>query len=675
MKTLAIVQARMGSIRLKNKVMLPVKGVPLIETLLARLNRSKLIDKIIVATSIDPSNNSLVDFVNKCGFEVFRGPEEDVLERYYMAAKLYSPERVVRITGDCPLIDPELVDEVLRLHSKQEQDYSTNTLPPTYPDGLDIEVFNFHVLEKTYHDAKDKKEREHVTLYMRNSGIFNVKNLSYSIDLSQKRWTVDQYEDYVTIKNVLEHFHPRNDFSWHDVLALEESHPQFFRTNKEVNRNIGVELSKGQKLWHRAKRIIPGGNMLLSKHPDQFLPGKWPVYFKRAKGCKVWDLDDRVYLDMCLMGVGTNILGYGHDEVDEAVFNIVQTGNLSTLNCYEEVLLAERLVDLHSWSKMARFARTGGEANAIAVRIARAASGKDNIAICGYHGWHDWYLASNLTDKNSLSNHLLPGLEACGVPTCLKDTIHPFNYNDFDALLNIVKTKNIGVIKMEVERNQPPKNDFLKRVRALASQHGIVLIFDECTSGFRGALGGLHKVYEVEPDIAVFGKTLGNGYAITAVIGREEVMEATSSSFISSTFWTERVGPAAALKTLEVMEKEKSYVTVTEIGKEVRKKCHALANKYELEICASGIPALLTYTFKSQNHLSYKTLITQEMLKEGFLASTSIYICTQHTPDVVKSYFEALEKVFALIKECEEGRDVESLLEVPVCDSGFKRMN
>ncbi len=264
--------------------------------------------------------------------------------------------------------------------------------------------------------------------------------------------------------------------------------------------------------------------MLFSKRPEMFLPEKWPAYFSKAKGCKVWDLDGKEYTDMSIMGIGTNILGYGHSEVDEAVLKVVKQGNMSTFNCPEEVYLAERLLDLHPWADMVRFARSGGEANAIAIRIARAAVGKDKVAICGYHGWHDWYLAANLGNETSLDGYLLPGLEPRGVPRSLKDTTLPFNYNDLDSLKKLVQDHDIGIIKMEVSRSVGPQKGFLESVRKLATEKNIILIFDECTSGFRETFGGLHKKYGVEPDITIFGKTLGNGYAITAVLGRGEIM-------------------------------------------------------------------------------------------------------------------------------------------------------
>jgi glutamate-1-semialdehyde 2,1-aminomutase len=675
MKTVAIVQARMGSTRLPNKVMKPISGVPIIELLLARLARATEVDEIIVATSEDARNQPLADHVLSLGYRCYRGSENDVLDRYLQAAKVAGADVVVRITGDCPLIDPSLVDEAICRFKASGVDYLSNISPPSYPDGLDTEVFTFAALERAAREAEKAFDREHVTPFLRQSGQFRLDAMQNDEDLSALRWTVDEPVDFEVAANVFHNFAPDIHFTWQQVLTLQRSQPQIFAANHQIVRNEGASLGTGQKLWKRAKQVIPGGNMLLSKRAEMFLPEQWPAYFSKAKGCKVWDLDGNEYIDMSIMGIGTNILGYGHSEVDAAVQQTVAAGNMSTFNCPEEVYLAEKLIEIHPWADMARLARTGGEANALAIRIARAASGKDKVAVCGYHGWHDWYLSANLGDDENLAGHLLPGLEPKGVPQNLRGTVFPFNYNNYVELETLVNTHDIGVIKMEVVRNKGPEDNFLHKVRKLATDRGIVLIFDECTSGFRETFGGLHKMYGVEPDMAMFGKALGNGYAITATIGRREVMEAAQSTFISSTFWTERIGPSAALKTLEVMERLKSWETITSTGQQIRQGWQKLADKHGLQVDHWGLPALTGFTFQSAKALAYKTLITQEMLANGYLAGNSVYVCTEHTPDVLGGFFEALDPIFGLVKECEEGRDIMSLLKGPVCHGGFKRLN
>jgi glutamate-1-semialdehyde 2,1-aminomutase len=441
-----------------------------------------------------------------------------------------------------------------------------------------------------------------------------------------------------------------------------------------INHFVEMKQSrKGQDLYTKAKTLIPGGTMLLSKRPEMHLPENWPAYYSKASGCSVWDLDGHKYIDM-LMGIGPNALGYGNSHVDKAVLDSIKKGNMSTFSCPEEVELAERLTDMHPWADMARFARSGGEANAIAIRIARAASQKDNVAVCGYHGWHDWYLSVNLAG-DGLNEHLLPGLNPSGVPKNLKNSVFPFQYNDFEQLEKLVDDQDIGVIQMEVQRNLPPENNFLEKVRSLATHKNIVLIFDECSSGFRETFGGLHKKYNVNPDMAMFGKTMGNGYAVTAVIGVQEVMEAAQNSFISSTFWTERIGSVAALKTLEIMEKNRTWEILPQYGRIVKSHIKDLANLHNLSVNVSGLDAVPSFSFNTTKHLAYKTFITQEMLKKGFLCSNIFYISTEHTPDILEQCFDALNDIFYQINNFEEGKDVNAYLEGPVCHGGFSRIN
>ena len=676
-KVVAIVQARMGSSRLPGKVLQKVGNMTVIELLLERLSKARLIDLVLVAVPDDKQNQTLVDHVVQLGFQCEQGSENNVLERFHQAAKKHRADIVVRITGDCPLIDPFLVDEVVTGYLSSNADYFSNVSSPTYPDGLDVEVFSRNALDRAYLEADSLHDQEHVTSFIRDSGRFKVAGLTFEEDLSAMRWTLDEPEDLLLIKSIFTHFAPNILFSWKDVLGYQRSMPNVFKINQEIGRNEGALMNSGQKLYKRAKRVIPGGNMLLSKRPEMFLPDYWPSYFSKAKGCSVWDLDGNEFIDMSVMGIGTNILGYGHDEVDEAVKKTIIDGNMSTLNCPEEVYLAEKLVEIHPWADMVKFARSGGEANAVSIRIARAASGRENVAICGYHGWHDWYLAANLNNEGNagLDGHLLPGLEPMGVPKSLQGTVFPFHYNNFEELETLVKEKNIGVIKMEVVRNLGPTDNFLQKVRQLADDFNIVLIFDECTSGFRETFGGIHTKYGVEPDMAMFGKAMGNGYAITAVIGKREIMESAQSTFISSTFWTERVGPTAALKTLEIMERERSWEIISNTGLNLKNGIQALAKKHQLLIETFGISALTGYNFCGTNNLYYKTLVTQEMLSKGYLAANSTYLSISHTPELIANYLEALDPVFALVKECEDGRNVSELLQGDVCHSGFARLN
>ena len=370
-------------------------------------------------------------------------------------------------------------------------------------------------------------------------------------------------------------------------------------------------MGKGQKLYKYAKNLIPNGNMLLSKRPENFLPDLWPAYYESSEGCEVTDLDGRVYKDLSIMGIGTNILGYSNKDVDRAVINVISKGVSSSLNCPEEVQLTEKLIEINPWADMVRLARTGGEINSIAIRLARAYSGKDKVLFSGYHGWHDWYLSSNIEDNSNLNQHLMDGLKTSGVPKALKGTSVPFMHNDIEDFMHQLNMNNdIGVVKIEVERNFPPNKTFLETVRNECNKRDIVLIFDECTSGFRETFGGIFMKYNVVPDIALFSKALGNGYAICAAVGIERIMNKAKDTFISSTFWTERIGPTAALETLRIMEQTKSWEKITRIGKYIKSNWLKVFEKNGFKIKIEGLAALPRFTVLNANHNKVKTLIT-----------------------------------------------------------------
>lgn len=670
-RVVAIVQARLGSVRFPRKVLRPVLDRPIIEHLLERLGRDSSLDDIVLAVPDTAANDELEVLATRIGVGCYRGSEDDVLDRYYGAAAQADADVVVRITGDCPLVAPEIVNRVVSTLVREGCGYVRTGR--SFPHGFDVEAFSAAALERARDRASDYFDREHVTPYIQRDPDVRTITVDADEDAPTARVTLDHPEDLEVITSVFEHF-GHNRFTYEDVIDLIRTQPSLFLANSRFSRNEGSDMGVGEKLWTRAKRVIPGGNMLLSKRAEQHLPAGWPAYFSRARGCRIWDLDGRELVDVGLMGVGTNILGYGYPKVDEAVREAIEAGNLSTLNCAEEVWLAEALIELHPWADMARFTRSGGEACAVAARIARAAAGRDGVAFCGYHGWHDWYLAANLSDGSHLDDHLLPGLDPGGVPRGLAGTIHGFAYNDLAALESLLARGDIGVVFMEVQRSAGPAPGFLEGVRAAASRHGAVLVFDECTSGFRKVLGGMHLVHGIDPDIAVFGKTLGNGYAINAVIGRESVMQSAQVTFISSTFWTERIGPAAALATLEAMRVEDAPARVDAIGLDVRRRWEDLAASTGLALQTHGLPALGGFAVSGLDPVAVKTFVTQEMLARGYLAGTALYASIAHTPEVLDAYIEHLEPVFTTLSGVGSDENLLELLPNGVAQSGFHRL-
>lgn len=435
-------------------------------------------------------------------------------------------------------------------------------------------------------------------------------------------------------------------------------------------------MNTGAKLWNKAKNIIPGGGQLLSKRSEKFLPDYWPSYYSKAKGCEVWDLDNNHYYDFAQMGVGSCVIGYADDTINKKVSEAINNASMNTLNSYEEVELAEKLIELHPWAEMARFSKTGGEANVVAIRIARAATGRDKIAFCGYHGWHDWYIAANLSESSNLDNQLLPGLNTKGVPSQLAKTIFPFNYNRLDELSEIVKREgdSIAAIIMEPVRSVEPDEGFLEGVREIANNIGAVLIFDEVTSGFRMNCGGIHLTYNVAPDIAVFGKALGNGYPISAILGIRSVMDIAQETFISSTFWTERIGFVAGLATTQFMEVNSVPEKLIEYGNLINDGWKRVANKNNISINVSGIPPLTHIHFEYDNSLAIQTLFCQEMLSKGFLAGAAVYTTYSYSYDIIEKYIAACDEVFAVISDAIKCDDVEKRLNGPIMHSGFKRL-
>lgn len=440
-----------------------------------------------------------------------------------------------------------------------------------------------------------------------------------------------------------------------------------------------TNVGKGQLLYKKAKKIIPGGTQLLSKRPEMFLPEYWPVYYSKAKGCKIWDLDGNEYTDVSYMGVGANVLGYANDEVDAAAKEAIDNGGMSTLNAPEEVYVAEKLIELHPWAGGVRFAKAGGEAMALASRIARAHTKNDIILFCGYHGWHDWYLAANLSNKNALDDLHIPGLDPLGVPKGLAGTNLPFHYNNINEFYTLMEKHkgNIAAVVIEPIRNDYPEDNFLQKIRTATEAAGVVLIFDEVSAGFRLCAGGSHRVLGVNPDIAVFAKGMTNGYPLTAIVGKHDVMDAAQGTFISSTFYTERIAFAATLKSIEVYEREKVWEKQTEYGKLVQKGWAEKAKDAGLTLDIGGILPMSHFTVVGDEMPTvYKTFVTQEMLKKGYLASNSFYTSNAHSKEIIAKYINDIGEVFMLLADLmRKGIKIESLLSGGVCQSGFGRLN
>lgn len=448
-------------------------------------------------------------------------------------------------------------------------------------------------------------------------------------------------------------------------------------SNNTGNSTTGRVESFTQAMYEKAKQFIPGGTQLLSKRPEMMAPHQWPAYFSKAKGCQVWDLDGRHYYDMSTNGIGACLLGFADPDVSQAVKERIDYDSICTLNPPEEVQLAEMLCEIHPWAQNARFARSGGEAVAVAVRIARATTDRSIVAVCGYHGWHDWYLAANLGECDSLRRHLLPGLEPLGVPGELRDTTVAFTYGNTEEFSTIIDKygDRLAAVVMESCRHSDPPPGFLEFVRDSAHSRDALLIFDEITIGWRLCFGGAHLKLGVNPDIAVFAKALGNGHPMAAVIGTREAMKGAHDSFISSTYWTESVGPVAALATLRKMRERDMPAHIARIGEEIKEVWRRRAEEHRLPVVVgSGYPCFASFHFDHEQSRELRTLLTQMMLERGFLAGATVYPTLAHTDDVVAVYDSAVDEAFAEISLAIADGDVAGRLRGPVAYDGFRRL-
>ena len=402
-------------------------------------------------------------------------------------------------------------------------------------------------------------------------------------------------------------------------------------------------------LWKKAEKIIPGGNGLLSKRPKRFLPKGWPIYFSKANGLNIWDLNGKKYVDFSNMGVGTAILGYSNSFVNNSVNKKIRLGINTTLNCPEEYELAKELLKHDKFAQQVKFARGGGEAMAMAIRIARASSDnnkKYKIGFSGYHGWHDWYLAANLENRKNLNNHLLKNLNPIGVPLNLNNSIIPFKFNDSESLLNLVKKnkKDLCAIVIEGARYQYPNKNFVKVINNLIKKHNICLIIDEITSGWRESVGGIYKKFNLKPGIVIYGKALGNGFAISAIVGKKKYMKNVKDTFISSTAWTERVGFQAALSTIKFFKNKKVYQHIVTNGKYIISKWKKLFLKYNLQVKINDFISMPSFEFLYNSKIEYlHTYFTELMLKKGYLSTNNITITYSHKKKDIDKYLKYVD--------------------------------
>jgi glutamate-1-semialdehyde aminotransferase/spore coat polysaccharide biosynthesis protein SpsF (cytidylyltransferase family) len=657
---LALIQARMGSSRLPGKTLAELAGRPMLWHVVNRVRRAERVDKVVVATTDQAADDPIAQFCEQQGIGCFRGSEQDVLDRFYQAAGTYGADVVIRITADCPLIDPSVVDKVLARFERGDCDYACNVLRYTYPDGLDTEVFSFVALERAWREARKLSEREHVTPYLRTENFRNA-NVESEAPVSpwQYRWTVDHPADLEFVRKVYAAFSGNGHFGFQDVFQLLRERPDLATIQEETITNEGYYKSLYQQaaggaapkpplaqsnMWlERAKKVIPGCAQTFSKGYTQYVQGAAPIFLQRGKGCRVWDVDGNEYIDY-VQGLLPNILGYAHSEVNAAAAAQLDEGHSFSLPHPLEVQLAERLTRLIPCAEMVRFGKNGSDATSGAVRAARAFTGRERIACCGYHGWQDWYIGS--TTRNA------------GVPAAVRSLTHPFVYNDLGSLERLFREHGgeFAAVIMEPVNFVEPAAGFLAGIKGLAQEHGALLIFDEICSGFHFGLGGAQKIFGVTPDLACFGKAMANGFPISCVVGRPDVMQIFNEIFYSFTFAGEVASMAAAMKVLDILEQTDALARMEANGRVLQDGIAAMTKQAGLaeRIKIAGRPQWSLLKFCDENGADsplLKNLFQQEAVKRGVLLLATHNLTAAHDGPAIHKTLEVHAEVLKTLAQ------------------------
>jgi glutamate-1-semialdehyde 2,1-aminomutase/spore coat polysaccharide biosynthesis protein SpsF len=676
MKTVAIIQARMGSTRLPGKVLSDLAGAPVLMWVVRAARATLSVDEVWVATSTAAADDAVAGWCEANAAPCYRGSERDVLDRYAGAARASGAGVVVRITADCPLLDPAVVAQTIRLRAVTGTDYASNVDPPTWPDGLDCEVMTAAALFAAAKEATRDIDREHVTPFMRNNRArFSADTLIAPLpNLAAERWTLDTPGDFAFLSALAPQLPAGRPPAYLEVLAVLDREPSLRDLNRQETRNagfaagaatkigIGRSFARSQALLDRAERVIPLGSQTFSKSRIQFPPGAAPLFVTHGDGGKVYDVDGNEYIDL-VSALLPNVLGYRDPDVDRAIRRQLTRGISFSLPTALETELAERLARHIPCAEMVRFGKNGTDATSAAVRLARAATRRDRLMLLGYHGWQDWYIGA--TTRN------------LGVPASVSALSHLVPYGDLAAVeaLFAKHADEFAAVILEPMSGADPPPNYLRDLKDLVHRNGALLIFDEVITGFRWSLGGAQARYGVTPDLASFGKAMGNGMPISAVVGRRDIMRLTEDIFFSATFGGETLSIAAAIATIDKIERDKVIEHLWEKGRALMATARAKIASAGLSdvIGLAGAPPWAILTFRDHPHAGkdlVKTLFLREMIAAGVLLNASHNICFAHSPSdmshVLAAYDHALDVVRTALKTDDLARQLGNQIIRPI---------
>jgi len=659
----------MGSTRLPGKVLADLAGLAPLAWTVRAARAAVGVDAVWVATSTAPQDNAIADWCASNNVSVARGSEQDVLDRFAGAVHASGADVVVRLTADCPFLDPAVIGQTVRLRSTTNADYASNIDPPTWPDGLDCEVVTARALLRAAAEAARPTDREHVTPFVRNNRArFSAETLTAPLPgLSTERWTLDTPQDFAFLSAVAKRLPRDLAPSFLDVLAVLDREPELRELSRGDERNSGFAktlaaesptasrtFNRSQKMLERAEQVIPLGTQTFSKSRLQFPPNASPLFVTHGDRGKVYDVDGNEYVDL-VGALLPNILGYRDPDVDLAIRRQLTRGISFSLPTSLETELAERLRKHIPCAEMSRFGKNGTDATSAAVRLARAATRRDRLMMLGYHGWQDWYIGA--TTRN------------LGVPTAVSELSHMAPYGDIEAVQQLFRRHpgEFAAVILEPMNTSEPPAGYLHSLRELVHRHGALLIFDEVITGFRWSMGGAQARYGVTPDLASFGKAMGNGMPISAVVGRAEIMQLMEDIFYSATFGGEALSLAAAIATIDKLERENVVEQLWKVGASLRKAC-------DEKIAAAGLSDVIglvgaapwvILSFKNHDRGSkeaIKTLFLREMIAAGVLLNASHNVCFAHGVAEIAIVLAAYDRALSAVREAIDAGDMERRL-------------
>jgi glutamate-1-semialdehyde 2,1-aminomutase/spore coat polysaccharide biosynthesis protein SpsF len=678
MHTVAIIQARMGSTRLPGKVLAELGDRPVLAWVVRAAAAIAGVDRVIVATSVRSDDDRVASWCADADVACFRGSEDDVLDRFLQAARSFRADVVLRITGDCPLLDPQVCGEIVRLLGGSRADYASNVCPPTWPDGLDCEAMTRRALEAAAEAACLPAHREHVTLYLRNNRHrFRVRNLRCPFpDLAGHRWTLDTPEDLQFLRAVVGRAGPERPPSYLEVLRVLDQNPELVGTNgpgkvneeRRRSRTAAAmpritDFAETGKLLERAEKVIPLASQTFSKSRIQYPANLAPLFLTHGHGGRVWDVDGNEYVDL-VCGLLPVVLGYCDPDVDAAIRAQLDNGISFSLATELEAELAERLIEIIPCAEMVRFGKNGSDATSAAVRLARAATGRDRIIACGYHGWQDWYIGATTRNR--------------GVPGAVRAHTHMVAYGNLEAVRAVLDAHPGEVAAMVIEpmNIEDPPRHYLAELKELLHRAGVLLVFDEVITGFRYALGGAQSLFAVTPDLAAFGKAMGNGMPISAVVGRSDVMRLMEDIFYSGTFGGEALSLAAAIAVIDKMRREPVIETLWNRGGD-------LAGRVRTRIAGAGLGEVIHLRGKApwmildiRDHpaarkQAIRTRLATELIANGVLITGSHNLCYAHTAADMDRVVQAYERALARTAEELATGKLEARLPCPAIEPVF----